>query len=266
MKSARKVMKPKKNMKKRKRMKRKRMRIELYFKSNKMQEQALDSVSAQSKESETVVKEFSRNRLIAQNISWNCTFEDICALFDKHETMLDVELSMHNKIRNRGLAFVTMGSPEEALTALNNLESYELRGPHYKGQLCQGTKEEPSPSSRVQPKLVTFNLFVANLPFEARSKDLREFFSSEGGNVISAEVIFNENPRKSSGYGFVAFKSKKDADEALLAFQRKVIWLPLRVAWSKQFVKLRVEENVKFEDTSIESTSSAEQADATDEN
>ncbi|KAG2675771.1 hypothetical protein I3760_12G021400 [Carya illinoinensis] len=239
--------KPKKNMKKRKRMKRMRMRIELYFKSNKM------------------VEEFSRNRLIAQNISWNCTFEDIRALFEKHETMLDVELSMHNKIRNRGLAFVTMGSPEEALTALNNLESYELRGPHYKCQLCKGTKEEPSPSSRVQPKLVIFNLFLANLPFET-SKDLREFFSSEGGNVISTEVIFNENPRKSSGYGFVAFKSKKDADEALLAFQRKVIWLPLWVAWSKQFVKLRVEENVKFEETSIASTSSAEQADAADEN
>ncbi len=35
-----------------------------------------------------------------------------------------VKLSMHNKTRNRGLAFVTMGSPEDALTALNNLESY----------------------------------------------------------------------------------------------------------------------------------------------
>lgn len=35
-----------------------------------------------------------------------------------------VKLSMHNKIRNRGLAFITMGSPEEALTALKNLESY----------------------------------------------------------------------------------------------------------------------------------------------
>lgn len=35
-----------------------------------------------------------------------------------------VKLSMHNKTRNRGLAFVTMGSPEEALTALNNLDSY----------------------------------------------------------------------------------------------------------------------------------------------
>ena len=35
-----------------------------------------------------------------------------------------VKLSMHNKVKNRGLAFVTMGSPEEALTALNNLDSY----------------------------------------------------------------------------------------------------------------------------------------------
>lgn len=31
---------------------------------------------------------------------------------------------MYNKTRNRGLAFVTMGSPEEALAAVNNLESY----------------------------------------------------------------------------------------------------------------------------------------------
>lgn len=33
------------------------------------------------------------------------------------------KLAMYNKTRNRGLAFVTMGSPEEALAALNNLES-----------------------------------------------------------------------------------------------------------------------------------------------
>lgn len=70
---------------------------------------------------------------------------------------------------------------------------------------------------------VTFNLFVANLSYEARAKDLREFFNSEGSSVVSAEVIFHENPRRSLGYGFVAFKSKKEADEALSAFQGKVI-------------------------------------------
>lgn len=38
--------------------------------------------------------------------------------------ILDEQLSMHNKTKNRGLAFITMGSPEEALAALNNLEAY----------------------------------------------------------------------------------------------------------------------------------------------
>ena len=35
-----------------------------------------------------------------------------------------VKLSMYSKTRNRGLTFITMGSPEEAVAALTNLESY----------------------------------------------------------------------------------------------------------------------------------------------
>jgi RNA recognition motif-containing protein len=92
---------------------------------------------------------------------------------------------------------------------------------------AKARKKKPSPSPTVQPKQVTFNLFVANLSYEAKSKDLRDFFGSENGNVVSAQVIFNDNPRRSSGYGFVAFKSKKDAVEALSAFQGKVIWAVL---------------------------------------
>lgn len=69
---------------------------------------------------------------------------------------------------------------------------------------------------------MTFNLFVANLSFEARGKDLREFFKSEGYDVVSAEVMFHENPRRSLGYGFVAFKSKKEAEAALSVCQGKV--------------------------------------------
>lgn len=76
----------------------------------------------------------------------------------------------------------------------------------------------------VQPKATvpTFNLFVANLSFEARAKDLKAFFASEGSEVVSAEVVFHDNPRRSSGYGFVSFKTKKEAQAALTAFQGKV--------------------------------------------
>lgn len=76
----------------------------------------------------------------------------------------------------------------------------------------------------MQRKPVTFNLFVANLSYEATSKDLREFFDSGSSQVVSAEVVFHEDPRKSTGYGFVSFKSKKEANAALSEFQEKVTW------------------------------------------
>ncbi|KAL9396330.1 hypothetical protein Peur_010583 [Populus x canadensis] len=83
---------------------------------------------------------------------------------------------MYSKTRNRGLAFVTMGSPEEADAALNNLESYV------------------STSSSILPFFGIRNP-CANLPFEAKSKDLKEFFIAEGADVVSAEVIFQDNPK-----------------------------------------------------------------------
>ena len=100
-------------------------------------------------------EEVSSTRLLAQNVPWTSTADDIRALFEKHGTVLDVQvccrlfcpsliffgenlclfsgllifrfiwqLSMHNKTRNRGLAFVEMGSAEEAAQALAMLEAY----------------------------------------------------------------------------------------------------------------------------------------------
>lgn len=37
-------------------------------------------------------EEFSRTRLIAQNIPWTCTAQDIRSLFEKYGTVLDVEV------------------------------------------------------------------------------------------------------------------------------------------------------------------------------
>ena len=76
----------------------------------------------------------------------------------------------------------------------------------------------------MKPKVVTFNLFVANLSYEASSKDLKEFFDLGTGRVVSAEVVYRDNPRRPSGYGFVSFKSKKEAEAALAEFQGKVTW------------------------------------------
>ncbi len=83
-------------------------------------------------------------------------------------------------------------------------------------------KKKPSPPPPPKPA-ATFNLFVANLPFEAKAKDLKEFFNAEGTDVVSAEIVYHDNPRRPSGYGFVTFKTKREADAALSAFPGKVI-------------------------------------------
>ncbi|GMH00185.1 hypothetical protein Nepgr_002024 [Nepenthes gracilis] len=194
-------------------------------------------------------EQLSLTRLVAQNIPWTSTADEIRALFEKHGRVIDVELSMHNKTRNRGLAFVEMGSPGEAAEALNKLEAREFEGRILKLNYARPMKMKNPPP--VQPKLpLAYNLFVANLSFEARAKDLREFFSTGGSEVVSAEVIFHDNPRRSSGYGFVSFATKKEAEAALSSYQGKeFMGRAIRVARSKRFVK---EMNSQPEDTSEE--------------
>ncbi|KAJ4843523.1 hypothetical protein Tsubulata_016324 [Turnera subulata] len=195
---------------------------------------------------ETQEEEYSKTRLLASNIPWSCTPEDIRSLFEKFGTVVDVELSMHDSRRNRGLAFVTMGSPEEAEAARNSLELSEFEGRTLKMYYAKhrAKREQVSPPAPARPP-ITFNLFVANLPYEARAKDLKEFFATECATVDSARIVFHDNPRRPSGYGFVAFKSKKDADKALAIFPGKdFMGRAIRVARSKQFVKERTEEEL----------------------
>ncbi|ESQ38667.1 hypothetical protein EUTSA_v10028847mg [Eutrema salsugineum] len=214
-----------------------------YF-SSTTQEPILESSSSSSTE-----EEISKTRLIAQNVPWTSTPEDIRSLFEKFGIVVDVEMSMHKKERNRGLVFIEMASPEEAATALKALESFEYEGRRLKVDYAK-TKKKKTYAPREKPTAVpTFNLFVANLSFEARAKHLKEFFDADTGNVVSTEVIFHENPRRSSGYGFVSFKTKKMAEAALVDFQGKdFMGRPIRLARSKQFVKLQAKEGLQATD------------------
>ncbi|KAL9312692.1 hypothetical protein ACSQ67_018144 [Phaseolus vulgaris] len=223
----------------------------------------LTCVSTSEQQAQPVTEEeFSRTRLLAQNVPWTSTPEDIRSLFEKHGKVLDVELSMYKKDRNRGLAFVEMGSPEEALEALNKLESYEFEGRVMRVNYARPKKKKTPPP--VKPSSgVTFNLFVANLSYEAKSTDLKEFFDSGTGKVVRAEVVFHESPRKPSGYGFVSFKSKKEAEAALSEFQGKsdtgkivplqdFMGRSIRVDRGRRFVQKPGDRNPKSVDTPSE--------------
>ena len=58
------------------------------------------------------------------------------------------------------------------------------------------------------------NIYVGNIPYDVRSQALREIFE-EFGEVVSAEIIFDRQKRRSKGYGFVEMASAEDGLEAI---------------------------------------------------
>ncbi|KAM6600859.1 hypothetical protein CsatA_020468 [Cannabis sativa] len=110
---------------------------------------------------------------------------------------------------------------------------------------------------------VTFNLFVGNLSYDATDKDLKEFFNNEGHSIVSTEVIFRETIQNSLVYGYVSFKSKKEAEAALISVQGKVFMgRPIRIEHSKFFIRNKqpATESVESELTSPELKSGVEEA------
>ncbi|KAF0906340.1 hypothetical protein E2562_009702 [Oryza meyeriana var. granulata] len=193
-----------------------------------------------------------RMRLIAHNIPWDCTADDMRALFGKHGSVVDVELSMYNSSRNRGLAFVTMGSEEEALLALNNLNSTTLNDRTIKVDFARSRKKRPVVPSAPMPK---HSVFVGNLTWRVRSRHLRELFSSTPG-VQSVEVVFHTtSPRRSAGYGFVSFSSKEAAEAAISTFNgTKLMGRSINVMFKDDNAKKNKSAAPKEEDLKAESS------------
>ncbi|XXG61148.1 hypothetical protein AAC387_Pa04g2874 [Persea americana] len=208
----------------------------LFFPVSLATQQQLQTLSSDSQQQQEPIPD--RTRLIAQNIPWTCSAQDIRSLFEKHGTVTDVELSMFNKFKNRGLAFVTMGSEEEALAALENLDSYELDGRVIKVEFSRSLKKKPSVTA---DSVKMYDVFVGNLAWKVTSSDLTEFFGGENGNALRAEVVYHTNPRRPAGYGFVSFSSKEEVEAAIANYDGKeLMGRSIRLHLSKK-------DNARFE-------------------
>ncbi|CAN1345778.1 28 kDa ribonucleoprotein, chloroplastic [Linum perenne] len=150
-------------------------------------------------------KEVSKDRVYVSNLPWLATAEDIRSLFLEFGTVVDVEEYQGRVLRT---SYVILKNKRGS--ALNS----NKRGP------------------------TAFCLFVSNLSYEAKEKDVKQVFVEGGANVVRVDIIYNINTRRSAGYGFVFFKSEKDAEEAISANQDKeLLGRPLRVARAKKYFR-----------------------------
>lgn len=85
-------------------------------------------------------------------------------------------------------------------------------------------------------------LFVGNLPWEMRGKDLSEAFK-EFGEVEFATVVLDRETKRSKGFGFVTFVNIDDAKKALDETNEK------ELGWRKVYVSFAKENTEKAEKT-----------------
>lgn len=65
-------------------------------------------------------------------------------------------------------------------------------------------------------------LFVAGLPYDMDSQDLKEMFELYG-TVVMAKVVMDHATQKSKGFGFVEYSSAAEANEVIALLDGKMV-------------------------------------------
>lgn len=131
----------------------------------------------------------------------------------------------HNGLNYGFVEYHTMGAAENALQILNGRKVFETEIKVNWAYQNQTQKEDLS---------THFHVFVGDLSPEITDDTLRKAFVAFG-SLSDARVMWDLNTGKSRGYGFLAFREKPDAEQAITAMNGE--WLgsrAIRVNWANQ--------------------------------
>ncbi|KAF8108937.1 hypothetical protein N665_0104s0247 [Sinapis alba] len=157
-----------------------------------------------------------KRKLFVFNLPWSMSVNDISELFGQCGTVSSVEIIKQKDGKNRGFAFVTMSSGEEAQSAVDKFDSFQVSGRIIRVSFARRFKKPPNalpPSA--SPGETRHKLYVSNLAWKARSTHLREFFTAADFKLVSARVVFADPGGRASGYGFVSFLTREEAEDAI---------------------------------------------------
>ncbi|GMH39473.1 hypothetical protein BSKO_07371 [Bryopsis sp. KO-2023] len=125
--------------------------------------------------------------------------------------------------KNRGYAFVTYMTTDQAATAVETLNSQEL-------------KDFPGKTVRVIMSQVKNRLFIGNVPKDVKLEDMQELLDKEVRGVTEVELLMDRERNMNRGFCFVEFYNHSAADLA-----RKILSRPdfrlrervLTVTWAE---------------------------------
>ncbi|ESQ52152.1 hypothetical protein EUTSA_v10016986mg [Eutrema salsugineum] len=174
---------------------------------------------------EETQKSNQKRKLFVFNLPWSMSVNDISELFGQCGMVYNVEIIKQKDGKNRGFAFVTMASGEDAQAAIDKLDTFQVSGRiirvNFAKRFKKPTPKPPNALPYASPGETRHKLYVSNLAWKARSTHLREFFTAADFNLVSARVVFADPQGRASGYGFVSFPTREEAEAAIAKLNGK---------------------------------------------
>ncbi|CAN8029026.1 unnamed protein product [Ixodes persulcatus] len=158
-----------------------------------------------------------QGKIFVGGLSWETTQDGLLNYFSRFGEVVDSVVMCNETGRSRGFGFVTFRDPSCVATVLAG-------GPHQlDGRTVDPKSCNPRGASRPQGggggggpprggggggrKGSGTKIFLGGLPASVNESDLHAFFS-EYGKVVEAIIMYDQEQKRSRGFGFVTFETE----------------------------------------------------------
>ncbi|KAK8761714.1 hypothetical protein V5799_027018 [Amblyomma americanum] len=164
-----------------------------------------------------------QGKIFVGGLSWETTQESLLNYFSRFGEVVDCVVMCNETGRSRGFGFVTFRDPSCVATVLAG-------GPHQlDGRTVDPKSCNPRGASRPggggggggpggpggrggRIKGSCTKIFVGGLPATVTETDLHAFFS-EYGKVTETLIMYDQEQRRSRGFGFITFESEEPVNQ-----------------------------------------------------
>ncbi|MPC14215.1 heterogeneous nuclear ribonucleoprotein 27C-like isoform X2 [Portunus trituberculatus] len=150
-----------------------------------------------------------KGKMFVGGLSWETTQESLQRYFGQYGEVIDCVVMKNNETgRSRGFGFVTFADPNKVDAVLKS-GPHELDGRTIDPKACNPRSMQKQKRNGNWPKV-----FLGGLPSNLTETDLRNFFSRFGG-VMEVVIMFDQEKKKSRGFGFLSFETEEAVDRAV---------------------------------------------------
>jgi len=175
-----------------------------------------------------------------KNLSEEYDESKLTDMFNNYGKISSVKIMRNDEGKSKGFGFVSFESPEEALSAVDELNGSDRDGKTlFVGRAQKKVERQAELKKKFEALKIErlnryqgVNLYVKNLDDTIDDERLREEFAPFG-TITSAKVMCQEGHSK--GFGFVCFSSPEEATKAVTEMNgRIIVSKPLYVALAQR--------------------------------